>query len=98
MVHEGPCFTTWSDDVQIRRKQLTYVTRLAINDKADQQRRRYCSWPVNAETTIFGIKGEGGTGRGMSAGVAEALRMRETVPRHAISMILIKYLEGRHLL
>jgi hypothetical protein len=43
--------------------------------KPGEQKRRNYNWPVDPTTTTFGVKGEVGTGRGGSAGVALALQM-----------------------
>lgn len=45
-----------------------------LNEPGCQKRRNY-NWPLDPATTTFGIKGETGSGRGQSAGVASALQM-----------------------
>lgn len=45
--------------------------------KPGQQITRNYNWPVNPKETVFGIKGECGTGRGRSTAVADALRMKD---------------------
>lgn len=41
------------------------------------QKRRNYNWPVDPNTTTFGVKGETGIGRGCSSGVATALQMKD---------------------
>lgn len=57
-------------------KQLIYANFDKMNEinEPGQQKRRNYNWPVDPESTTFGIKGETGANRGSSAGVAEVLR------------------------
>ncbi|KAL3796659.1 hypothetical protein HJC23_009959 [Cyclotella cryptica] len=41
------------------------------------QKRRNYKWPVDPATTIFGVKGESATSRGLSSGVKSALHMSD---------------------